>query len=1057
MASIKPLVSLETVLESIGDHVVMYDRDWRYVYVNGKAAEMLGKSPDELLGNSIWEVFPDAVGNEYYQELHRTRDEGTASRFEHYYAPWDRWFLNNIYPSAEGMTVYATDITAQKKTQQEASQREKRLHRMLDAVPQLLWSCNATGWCDYLSPQWVDYTGTPEEEHHGFGWQEALHPDDLPRVNAVWQQAISGKGEYDMEYRLRRRDGVYRWFKARGVALRDEHGVITSWFGSTTDIHEHKLTEIALRDNEERLRTLGDNVPHGAIYQVIAGLDGRRQFSYISAGIETMLGVSVEDVLNDATAIYGLIPEEDLHALALEEQRCIEAHIPFDYQFRVKIPSGEIRWLHCRSAPRILPNRAIIWDGIVTDITEYRNVVEALKQSEERLRLALDAGKCGVWSWDIASGEVEWSERIFEFHGLKREEFDGSVEAYRGLIHPADIKWMWEAIERAIDQDKPYQAEFRAIRPDGSIRWLSTSGRVFRDSLGKPWRMLGATIDITERRNVDEQNAKLLREVLRHSRQSEVLSRASQEINTELDVPVIMRRMVAVAMELTDAEGGTAGLMRDGAMVFNEYNAAGELIPIHLVFHEQDEKGIPSWVMRNKTHYYGNDAKSDPYLRPDLRDLYGIRNFINLPILDRHGELIACFELHNKAQSGLFDEEDLTLLQGVAAAAAVALENAQLLSRIRLADQRKDEFLATLAHELRNPLAPISNALHVLKYPDVSYERRMEAQGMIERHLRQMVHLVDDLLDVSRITRGKVELKQQSITLQDVLEHGLETVRGLIAARNHRLKVMLPEEPIRIHGDRVRLSQVFANLLNNAAKYTPNGGEVILSAVQQDGHAVISVSDTGMGIPPDMLKAIFELFTQVEQTLDRAEGGLGIGLTLVKSLVEMHGGSVSAMSDGEGKGTTFTVQLPLTQSLDHETKEVTAMETSQPATDTTKYRVLVVDDNQASAKTMGWTVELLGHEAKLAHDGPSAITLAREYQPHIILLDIGLPGMNGYDVCMAMKADPELKNSIIIAQTGWGQEEHRRRAKEAGFDHHLVKPVDMDVLESLLASVQLAS
>lgn len=378
-----------------------------------------------------------------------------------------------------------------------------------------------------------------------------------------------------------------------------------------------------------------------------------------------------------------------------------------------------------------------------------------------------------------------------------------------------------------------------------------------------------------------------------------------------------------------------------------------------------------------------------------------------------------------------------------------AEENQNYAEALKDADRRKDEFLATLAHELRNPLAPIRNGLQILRM-DPTGDAAEKVREMMDRQLTHLVRLIDDLLDVSRVSQGKIDLRKERISLQSVLQAAIEVSRPLIEAANHTLTLRVPEELIWIEADLTRLAQIVSNLLNNAAKYTPESGSITLSVGLDEGKVTISVSDNGLGIPADMLPKVFELFTQVDRNLERSQGGLGIGLALVYRLVEMHGGSIQAHSAGLGRGSTFTMRLPLAAGV----AEIAPVPASpeEPATGPS-LNVLVVDDNLASAKTIGWMLELIGHRYTLAHDGPEALQTAHSLRPDAILLDIGLPGMNGYDVCRELRKDPAFQRTVMIAQTGWGQERDRRLAREAGFDHHLIKPVNLQELTGLLAKI----
>jgi PAS domain S-box-containing protein len=371
-----------------------------------------------------------------------------------------------------------------------------------------------------------------------------------------------------------------------------------------------------------------------------------------------------------------------------------------------------------------------------------------------------------------------------------------------------------------------------------------------------------------------------------------------------------------------------------------------------------------------------------------------------------------------------------------------------LLGERSEADQRKDEFLATLAHELRGPLAPISNMLEIMKRADNDPAQLQQARRTLERQLPQLVRLVDDLLDVSRITRDRIELRKEPTALASIINHSVEICRPLAEFANHQLTVKLPSEPIYLLADPVRLAQVFSNILNNACKYTERGGRISLIAERQGSDVVVSVTDTGVGIPASQLDRIFEIFTQIDRTLERAQGGLGIGLMLVKRLVELHGGTVTARSEGLGRGTEFVVRLPVIVDMP---EAISSQPTPEP-TNASPRRVLVVDDNEDAASSLATLLNMTGNETEIAHDGLEAVQAAERFRPDLILLDIGLPKLNGFDVCQRIREQPWGKEMVMVALTGWGQEDDRRRSKQAGFDYHMVKPVDYAALMKLLAA-----
>jgi signal transduction histidine kinase/ActR/RegA family two-component response regulator len=374
-------------------------------------------------------------------------------------------------------------------------------------------------------------------------------------------------------------------------------------------------------------------------------------------------------------------------------------------------------------------------------------------------------------------------------------------------------------------------------------------------------------------------------------------------------------------------------------------------------------------------------------------------------------------------------------------------ERARAEESLRQADQRKDEFLATLGHELRNPLAPVLTGLQLLKMSGRDDATAGRAIAVMERQIRHLIRLVDDLLEVSRITTGLIDVRREPLDLAFVVRAAVDTSRPAIETGRHELTLDLPLQPIAVSGDPVRLTQVFANILTNAAKYTNPGGRIHISARRSDGHAVVSVRDNGIGIPVDRLSAVFDMFTQVDRSSRRLQGGLGIGLTLVRSLVGMHGGRVFAKSDGPGTGSEFVVELPMLAGRADAVETAESMAGKVPPR-----RVLLVDDNVDAAETLGMLLTALGATISVAHSGRAALAALDTFDPDTVLLDIGMPEMDGYEVARTIRAQPRHADVLLIALTGWGQQDDQRRSRAAGFDHHLVKPPNIDKLRELLGS-----
>jgi signal transduction histidine kinase/ActR/RegA family two-component response regulator len=433
----------------------------------------------------------------------------------------------------------------------------------------------------------------------------------------------------------------------------------------------------------------------------------------------------------------------------------------------------------------------------------------------------------------------------------------------------------------------------------------------------------------------------------------------------------------------------------------------------------------------------------------------GVRAAQSTPLLTRSGRLVGMITTH-WTRSHAPQERDLRLIDIVARQAADLIERnsaAEALQhharKLVEADRYKDEFLATLAHELRNPLAPIRNGLAVLKIGKPEQAQRV--LPMMERQLHHMVHLIDDLLDVSRISRGMVNLKRARVQLSAVIDSAVETSRPLISAANHRFTITLPGTAVWLNADMTRVAQIISNLLNNAAKYTPPGGDIELVAEVIGDEVVVRVIDSGIGIPAAMLPRIFELFTQVDGSAERSKGGLGVGLALAKRLAEMHDGSVEVESTGDKPGAVFTLRLPIMAS----TTNVAEDDGSDGAPAKARaLRILIVDDNEDAAETLSLLLQELGHVTSVVTEAPKAMAAALAFQPEIAVLDLGMPHLNGFDLARLLRAEPALRDTYLIALSGWGMEEDRARSRDAGMDHHLTKPVTLrDVEDALLKSI----
>jgi PAS domain S-box-containing protein len=681
----------------------------------------------------------------------------------------------------------------------------------------------------------------------------------------------------------------------------------------------------------------------------------------------------------------------------------------------------------------------------------------ALRQSEERLGLLIE----GVQDYAVflidPSGHVSgWNSGAERLLGYEAEEIIG--QPLSQLFTPEDR--LTGKPERELETAKTTgraSDDGWLIRKDGSRFWASGLTMALQNRSLRGY--VKVVRDLSERKQAEEKVAGLLARERQQAARLVQVAAASLTIHSALSVDSVLRVITEEARRIIDTHQSVSSMTvnEQWAQAINAIALSDKYAQWRTYDTKPDGSGIYAVVCRTNKPMRLTQAELEAHparrrFGKEVANHPPLRGWLAAPFVGRDGRNLGFIQVSDKVDGSDFTADDEAILMQLAYIASVAIENARLVDNLLEADRRKDEFLATLAHELRNPLAPIRNALQTMRLAGNSGLIMEQARTMMERQLTQLVRLVDDLLDVSRITRGKVELRKEWIELAAVVQSAVETSRPLIEASGHELTVTLPPESIHLDADLTRLAQVFSNLLNNAAKFTEQGGHIWLTAERHGGEVVVKVRDTGLGIPVEMLPKIFEMFTQVDRSLERSQGGLGIGLTLVKRLVEMHGGSVEARSDGPGKGSEFTVRLPVAMASASHQPQLTKDEgenTAAPA----KRRILVVDDDKDSADSLSMMLSITGMETRTAYDGLEAVEAAAAFNPDMVVLDIGLPKLNGYEAARRIREQPWGKDMVLVAVTGWGQDEDRRRSQEAGFNAHMVKPVDPATLQQLLAAL----
>jgi PAS domain S-box-containing protein len=893
----------------------------------------------------------------------------------------------------------------------------------------------------------------------------------------------------------------------------------------------------ALRESEERLR-LAQSGAHVGIWDWHLG-SGKLEWTL---ELEQLYGFSPGTFPGNYAAFRDCVHPDDLAKVERQRDAAVAAHRDFDFDFRVRLPSGETRWVNSKGAAIYdtagNPERMF---GVNVDITARKQAEAALRESEARLRRAQEIAHLGSWELDLVRDRLSWSDEVYRIFGLAPREFGATYEAFLDCVHSEDRQRVDDAYAGSLRENRDtYEIEHRVVRKDnGAIRIVHEKCEHFRDAAGQIIRSVGMVHDITERKQAEAAlrlSEERFRKVFESSsdcilvwdRQCNYLyanQAAIDHVGTTRDqvigknirdglghIPDFMHLWMARVEQafatgepfrVEDSVPVGGRLVHSESQVSPIRDASGQVFAVSVVYRDVTERKQTEEALRRSNSFNQSiiDSSSDcikilnmdgrlQYMSPGGQHLLGIKDiatYLNVPYEEfwKGSDREAVIEVVQKAkqgQSGSFQgfcptangtpkwwdvcispvlgadgrpERLLAVSRDITERVQLESELQQRNKELAQEARRKDEFLAMLAHELRNPLAPIRNAVHLLRLIGPAEPRLEQARDMIDRQVAHMVRLIDDLLDVSRITRGKISLRKERLDLAEVVAQAAEVAGPLLTRKRQAFTLSCAPEPIEVEADPARLVQVIANLLNNAAKFTEPGGSITLSTERCNDDAcgtaaVIRVRDTGVGIAPELLPYIFDLFVQGETSLDRTEGGLGIGLTLVRHLVEQHGGRIEARSAGRGCGSEFVVTWPAAPPALAATARAAAVESAEPGR---RLRILVVEDNLDAAESFVTLLQLQGHEIRAAQSGLTALEVASSFVADVAFIDLGLPGMDGYEVARRLRAIPGFQATVLVALTGYGQDEDKRRSLDAGFDHHLTKPVDPATIDRLLIGI----
>lgn len=823
--------------------------------------------------------------------------------------------------------------------------------------------------------------------------------------------------------------------RLRAVALQNAQSILLA----------RRRAEEALRKQSEWLR-----VTLASIGDAVISTDAEGRVTFMNGIAEALTGWSQADIMGRPLPdVFSIVNEQTRQPVENPSLRALrEGMIVGLANHTVLIArDGTERPIDDSAAPMRDESGAMLGTVLV-----FRDVTERKRAEVDRARLAtiVESSDDAIVSKTLDGIIQSWNAGAERLFGYTAKEIVG--QPITVIVPPERIDEERAILSQLRRGERVEHFETVRVTKDGRRLDISLTVSPMRDDVG---HIIGASKiarDITERKRAEiavREQGRLLRQV----------AEAALTIHSAGSLDSVLRVIAEEARRILGASQAVSRLNvgEDSSQAINIVSLPEKCERRREYVIPPAVEGIYAEVCRTNRPMRLTRAELEAH--PAWRNvsaeegrLSPLRGWLASPFVSRSGKNLGLIQVTDK-DDGEFSESDESALLQLAHIASVAIENSRLYGELREQDRRKDEFLALLAHELRNPLAPLRNGLQVMRLAEGDANAVAQARGMMERQLVHMVRLIDDLLDISRISRNKMELRRSRVLLADVVSSAVETSRPMIEAAGHELTVSLPPEPVFLDADLTRLAQVFGNLLTNSAKYTERGGRIGLTAERQGAYISVSIHDNGIGIPAESLRSIFDMFSQVDRSIERSTGGLGIGLALVKGLVEMHGGTVTAESAGVGKGSTFTVRLP---ALDNHSERVTA-DSSQgggPAANRPGRRILVVDDNRDSAISMAMMLRLMGDEVRTAHNGVEAVEVAEAFRPQVILMDVGMPQLNGYEATRRIREQPWGRSITIIALTGWGQGGDKLQSKEAGCDGHLVKPVSLPDLQKLLAETQ---
>ncbi|MEG5037763.1 MULTISPECIES: PAS domain S-box protein [unclassified Microcoleus] len=1031
------------ILESIDDGFFSLDENWRFTYLNRSAELLLDRTSGDLIGKNLWEEFPGFDGSEFERVYRRVANERVALSVTAFYPDHDRWYDVRTYPAANGITIYFRNVTDRKLAEEVLQQREAELRLVTNAVPALISFVDSDQRYRFNNRAYEEWFGHPATEIYGKHLPEVLGETGYEGIRPYVEQVLAGE-EVTFETQIPYKNGVTRYVNATYVPRFNSQGKVEGFVALVNDITARKQAEATLRESEERFRLMADAAP---VLIWMAGTD--KLCYYFNLPWLNFTGRTIEQERDNGWT-QGVHPD-DLDRCLHTYVTAFDARQPFKMEYRLKRFDGIYRWIMDEAVPRYgWEGEFLGYIGSCVDIEDHKQAEESLRQSESRLRLIFESAKdYAIFTLDLNGIIASWNSGAERLLGYTETEAIGC--SIRMIFTPEDNEQgqAEDEMQTALTQGRAEDERWH-VRKDGNRFWASGLMMPLLNEADCPQGFVKIMQDKTAQRQASERLQLLYettRDLLKTEQPLALMHTLFRKLALQLDLHCYYNFMVE--------EKDNRRMLH-----LRNYDGLSEERVQAIAWIELGEY-LCGVVAQTQQQLILNQAQISTH--PNAKALFemGITAYAGQPLIAQ-GRLLGTLSFASRTRTH-FTPAEIELLRSTCDQIAIALERASLndslqqqAEQLKQANRIKDEFLAVLSHELRSPLNPILGWSKLLQTGKLDAAKTAQALATIERNARLQSELIEDLLDVSKILQGKLSLNMRPVDLALTVESAIETVNLASVAKSIDIRTVLDPQVGQILGDSGRLQQIVWNLVSNAVKFTSAGGRVEVNLTRVGNHAQITVADTGIGIAREFLPYVFDYFRQKDGATTRNFGGLGLGLAIVRHLVELHGGTVVADSPGEGLGATFTVRLPLSGKVKGQENSLAGLSERSTADEPLSgMRILVVDDEPDMRELISFLLEDAGAEVLTVAVPQEAVTALTNFQPDVLLSDIGMPGMDGYMLLRQVRALPPERGGLIpaIALTAYAGEFNKQQALQAGFHRHLAKPIAPDELIKTIAAL----